>query len=838
MKKVNILLIVLLSLGAVQTMQAQSPAARPGGAPQGAAAAQGQVTGTVVDADADEPIATATVALWRAADSTLATGAITQEDGRFVLDGLRGGSYYARISFVGFETQTISGITLDGTAQPVDLGIIRLGSDTQQLGEVEITAAREFMEVGIDRTVYNTRDQLVSLGGNAVDVLQNIPSVEVDIDGNVSLRGNQNVAILLNGKPAPMTGDALTSFLQGLPADAVERIEVIPNPSAKYEPDGMAGILNIVLKQDRDLGLSGSVSASASSNDNYNASTNLNYGKGRINLSASYGLRFGTRDGEGWLYRENRFLDPLTVLDQNSYDERGMLSHNLNTSLDYRLNRYNTLSLSALLNQRGGDTEGLIAYNERDAAGLFLGRSNRLTEGDGSNLNTDYRLSFRRVLDPSKHELITELRYQSSWGDDFDRFTETAFTTMDETGGTIVERQTNEQDSRNEGVSMQVDYTRPLGEGTKLEAGYKGEWQQMNNDFYSETFDAETGAFTADVNLNNAFAYDQQIHAAYGIVGTELGRFGMQGGVRLEQALTNFTLEATDDAFENNYFSIFPSAFLTFKASETQTFKLSYSKRINRPRTGGFFNQLNPFSANADPYFRRVGNPYLKPEYVHAFEAGFTQFTKAATLTVSPYFRRTVDVIRFIETIDNAGVTTLTFQNLDTSDSWGTEFIGTLQLGRWLNAYASFNLYKVVTDGSNVDSDLSNNAIGYASRANATVNVRPGLDLQLSYFYSSPLDIENGRIAARQMTDIALRQKLLGDKASLSLRASDVFGTMGFHLWREDARFSQEVDRSFNAQQIGLSFSYNFGQPARNNRRDRREQGEGPMPDDPQMQMQ
>lgn len=838
MKKVKFLLIVLFSLGVSQMALAQSPAGRSGGAPQGAATSQGQVTGAVVEADADEPIATATVALWRAADSTLATGAITQDDGRFVLDGLRGGSYYARISFVGFETQTISGITLDGVARQVDLGVIRLAFDTQQLDEVEVTAARAFMEVGIDRTVYNTRDQLVSLGGNAVDVLQNIPSVEVDVDGKVSLRGNQNVAILLDGKPAPMTGEALTSFLQGLPSDAVERVEVIPNPSAKYEPDGMAGILNIVLKQDRDLGLSGGVSVSASTNDNYNASTNLNYGKGRVNLSASYGFRLGTRDGEGWLYRENRFLDPLTALDQNSFDERGMASHNLNTSLDYRLSRHNTLSLSALLSRRGSDNEGLIAYSELDAAGLATGRSNRLTEGDGSNLNTDYRLSFRRVLDPSKHELTTELRYQSSWGDDFDRFTETAFSTPDETDGAVVERQTNTQDSRNEGVSLQVDYTRPLGEGAKLEAGYKGELQQIHNDFYSETLDAETSAFVADVHLNNAFGYDQQIHAAYGIVGAELGRFGVQTGVRLEQALTDFTLETTDEAFENNYFSVFPSAFVTYKPSETQTFKLSYSKRVNRPRTGGFFNQLNPFSSNADPYFRRVGNPYLKPEYVHAFEVGFTQFTEAATLTVSPYFRRTVDVIRFIETIDDAGVTTLTFQNLDTSDSWGAEFIGTLQLGRRLTAYASFNLYKVVTDGSNVDSDLSNNAIGYSSRANATLNVRPGLDLQLSYFYSSPLDIENGRIAARQMTDLALRQKLLGDKASLSLRASDVFGTMGFHLWREDARFAQEVDRAFNAQQIGLSFSYNFGRPARNNRRDRREQGDGPMPDDVQVQMQ
>jgi outer membrane cobalamin receptor len=365
----------------------------------------------------------------------------------------------------------------------------------------------------------------------------------------------------------------------------------------------------------------------------------------------------------------------------------------------------------------------------------------------------------------------------------------------------------------------------------------KSELDMLHSDFYSESLNDASGLFEADVNLNNTFNYDQQIHAAYGILGTEVGRFGFQAGVRLEQAMTTFDLRTTDESFDNNYFSAFPSAFMTYKASETGTFRLAYSKRINRPRTGGRFNQLNPFNSNEDPYFRRVGNPYLKPEYVHAFELSFTKFTKATSLTLTPYFRHTVDVIRFYQTFEEGGVSVMTFENFDTSNSWGTEVIGTYRQGQRFNAYASVNVFRVVTDGSNVDSGLSNNALGFSSRFNATVNVSPSLDLQFSYFYRAPMKIENGRTSARQSANLAVRQKLFGDRANLSLRVSDIFGTMGFSMLRDDARFFQETNRSFQSQGVGLNFSYNFGKPIKRNRTNRRDEGAGAGPEEVEIEM-
>ncbi|MEX1055976.1 MAG: outer membrane beta-barrel protein, partial [Rhodothermales bacterium] len=510
---------------------------------------QTAIIGRVVEDDSDEPIAGATIGVWNLPDSTLATGAVSTEDGRFIIEGIRPGRYFARISFVGFESKVVSDIAVGPQSPRADLGTIRLSTDMQVMGEVEVTAERAFMEVGIDRTIYNVKDQLVSVGGNAVNVLENIPSVEVDIDGNISLRGNQNVAVLINGKPSPMTGDALTSFLQSLPADAVERVEVIPNPSAKYEPDGMAGILNLVLKQDRDPGISGGVTLSAETNSNYSASGNVNYSKDRIGLTTSYSFRTNSRDGEGWMYRENRFLDPTTFFDQDSFDERTMLGHNVNANLDYTLNKRNSLSLSGRLSARGNDSEGLTAYRQLNLEDLVTSSFDRRSLGDGYGVNTDVRLGFRRVIDPSRHQFSAELQYDSGWDDDEDEFIQEAFSGVGDGPGTIVERQINRKDEREQELGLQVDYTRPfLGEG-KFEAGYKGQFERLDSDFFSETFDPAQNVFVPDLHLNNRFIYDQIINAAYGIVGTKVGRFGLQGGVRLEQAFTTFELETTNESY-------------------------------------------------------------------------------------------------------------------------------------------------------------------------------------------------------------------------------------------------------------------------------------------------
>lgn len=777
-----------------------------------------QVTGRVVDGDDGRGIATATVSLWAVRDSSLVTGTVSDADGTFVIDGASTGTYYLEVSFVGFLTERVD-LELTAERTRVDVGDIALRTDAAELDEVQVEAEREFMEVGVDRIVYNTAEQLVSIGGSASNVLENIPSVETDIDGNISLRGNQNVAVLINGKPSPMTGEALTTFLEGLPADIVERVEVIPNPSARYEPEGMAGILNIVLQEDRDPGLTGGVSLTAGTQHNYNASTNVSYQAGRIGLFGSYGFRAGSRAREGWRHRENRYEEPLTFLDQDTFSDSDRLSHTVNTRVDYDLSDLNSLSLSAILSHRSGDQSGRTVYQHMDRFQGLTDHYDRRSEGDRTDLNMDYRLSFNRIIERGRHEFTAQVSFDNEREEDFERYTQEVYQSSGRADAFIDERETNLEDQHEREWSLEVDYLRPFGEEGKIEAGYHFDMERLDSDAHAEFYDGDAGTWLPDVDRNNAFLYDEWIHAAYGIIGTTIGRLGLQGGMRAERAITIFDLANTGERHRNSYISLFPSAFLNYSMTDARSLRLSYSKRVRRPRTW----QMNPLDNNRDPLFRRQGNPALTPQYVHALEASLTQFTERTSLTLTPYYRRTVDVIRRIETVDAQGVTISSFDNLDTSDSWGVETIGRVELSDWMSAYTSVNVYRVVTDGSNVDTDLSNDAYGFSTRTNATLNVAPGLDVQLSHYYRAPLETERGRVSSRSSADVAVRQQILGNRASLSLRARDVFDQRNFHVMRDDALYFQESRTDWDARQISLTFRYNFGDTGRD--RDRRRRG-------------
>ena len=820
-----LLAVVLLLAGWTSLAQAQG---RPGGprAGGGPPAPTGTISGSVVDGESSEAVGTATVAVWQAQDSTLVTGAVSDAAGAFRIDRLRPGRYYVEVSFVGYAKQRTPILTLTPGEPRADLGVIRLAPDLALLDGVEVTAERADVSFEIDRTVYNTRDQLASAGGSATDLLQNIPSVEVDVDGNVSLRGSQNVAILINGKPSPVRGEFLTTFLQQIPAGSIERVEVIPNPSAKYDPDGMAGILNIVLKQDADLGTSGGLTLGLGTNDRYNASGNLNVQKGKLTLFANYGFRYENRESEGYNFRENRFRDPLTFVEQDNAGLRNRVSHLLNTTADYALGDRNVLSASALLTRRTGENEDVNNYAQLGTARDLTGRYDRLSESTSSGFNMDYTLAFNRTVEPSRNELSAELRYNRSRGDELDALSQRRLTLDGDLADDTPDLQTNDLDTRDSEWTLQTDYTRPLGKA-KLETGFKGTLRQIDNAFYSETFAYSQDAFMPDVDLNNEFVYDEQVYAGYGILSSSLGPFEMQAGLRAEQALTTFDLTTTGEAFENDYVSFFPSAFLAYKVGQTRQVKASYSKRIQRPRT----RQLNPFTSFTDPLNLRVGNPQLQPEYIHAFEVAFQQFSKRGSLSLTPYFRRTVDKMQRYKTVDDTGVSTLTFRNFDRSDSYGAEVIGSVRLGKKLSGFASFNAYKVVTDGSNVDADLANDAVSWSTRMSATWQVRTGLDVQLFYFYRAPIDVAQGRISSFSVANVSVRQKLLNDKAALSLRVSDPLDRMGFRFEVADDTFYQLGERRWESRAAYLSFTYNFGKPPRRSNRDMEDRDRGGMDD-------
>ena len=778
----------------------------------------GSIVGTILEDETGDPIETATVAVWSASDSTLVTGAVSDPSGRFEIEGLRAGSYYLEISFIGFETATIRDIGIDGPNDRADVGAIRLRTDTELLDEVEITAEREFMEFHVDRNVYNVQDQPITSGGSATDVLRNIPSVEVDIDGNVSLRGNQNVAILINGRPAQMNAEMLASFLESLPANTIERIEVIPNPSARYDPDGMSGILNIVLRRDSHIGLNGSLSVNADNLGSYGGSAMAGYGSGPLNLRATYGFRSRESESSGDRFNEYRLHDPLDFMETENEVERFSDSHSLNLSTDYRLTRNSTLSAFGMASLRGGGSDEITRYATLDEARSLTSRYDRMSIEDDDDLNLDFGLSFQRIPEAGRRELVAEIRYEHEREDELEDFRrELVSGVPPEFASPTLETERTARGEIGNEFSAQVDYLRPLGQEGKVETGIKSTFDGLDSDFFSERFDPALSRYVPDVSVINAFRYTQLVNGAYVIVGQQYGKIGVQLGLRAEAAFTTFDLTTTGESFDNDYFSLFPNGYVTYNFDDVHRLRGSYSKRINRPRTWS----LNPFTDMDDPLYRRVGNPYLKPEYTHSFELSYSRTGELTTFTVSPYFRRTIDEISRFQTVDEFGVTTLTFQNFASSDSWGVEAITSLRIGEWFQSYVSFNAYRVVTDGTNVENSLSNDALGWMSRANATIKVLPSLDLQLSYFYRAPMNIENGRIQSFSRSNVALRQQFSGRRASLSVRLEDPLNMSGFGLWRETSQFYLETNRRWESRSVSLTFTYNFGRQERQRQRDR-----------------
>jgi ferric enterobactin receptor len=787
------------------------PGARPGG--PGAAQQQGgTVRGTVLNPEG-QPVNGGQVAVWSAADSTLVTGAVARPDGSFRVDGLRPGRYYLKVSALGYSTATTGVVAITPQAREADVGAVRLAAGAVVLEGLTVTAEAAPAGFAPDRNTYSTRDMPSTAGGNATDVLQNVPAVEVDQDGKVSLRGNQNVAVQINGRPSPMTGDQLGNFLRQLPANMVDRVEVIPNPSARYEPEGMAGIINIVLKQNADLGLSGGLIAGVGTEGRYNGSGNLGWQAGDLTLFGSYGFRHDERESSGVNYLERYTAagaTPISILDQEILGLGDMTSHIFNGSADYKLTARDVLSSTAMvsLGDHGNETEN--RYMESDGAGAPLRRYVGRNALGFSDLTLDGTVSWKRTITPQRHELSTELRFNRGDNEIENRFSEYPITIDNNFPVDATPRLENLlTNALNTTLSLQVDYTRPFAERTRLETGYKGARRTLDNELDVSEFDEGAGAWLDNPLRSNAFDYDETVHAGYAVLNQGVGKVDLQAGLRVERTDREFFLENTGEAYPKGYWSFFPSGLASFSIDDQQQLRFSYSRRIQRPDT----RILNPFGFNEDQRNRFVGNPALEPEYTHALELGYQHSLPFGSVQLTPFYRRTENAIRRIREF-RADTTISTFANLETSDSYGADANASLRLGK-VSGFASVSAFRQVTAAGSVGDNFSSDGFGWSARVSGNVAITPRLDVQGFMMYRAPMDVEQGRMGSFVMSTLSLRQKVMGDKGSISLRVVDPLNRMGFSMQTTDPLYFQLNERSFGARAAYLTFSYNFGQQPR-----------------------
>ena len=779
--------------------------AQSANAPTAGAQPSFEIRGRITDT-ANAPLPRASVTLRVKGSPVTIAGAIAGRDGSFRVTGLKPGQFTIRVVYMGYAP-VIQDIALTPAKPVLDLGVAKLAPLSITLAEVKVTEGRATVATEPDRNAYVAKD-IAPGAANASELLENVPSVQVDVDGKVSLRGNENVVIQINGRPTPMRGAQLAAYLKTLSASVIDRIEVVPNPSAKYDPEGMAGIINIALKQNVDLGLSGSANTAVSTRERYNASSNLGYQSGPWTSFVSAGVVVDERTNVG-INERQRYDAANALLNVSTQDlliTPTRKGQNFNATLDWKPNKRDVLSNALMLNHRTSGESSLTTQSLLDPSGATLDQYLRPREDDAKGLMVDYDVAFKRSYKPREHELSTELRFNRSH--DEDAIDERQIATP---GAPYFYGKTDHNDAVTKQLTAQLDYMRTLAPRRKLETGWKSNERWLDREYVQAVDSTGSGTWTPSA-LSNAFEFDEGVHAAYLLLSQGVKKWDFQAGLRGEYATRDFTLGS--ERYPYSYASLFPSAVASYTVSDKSNLKASYSRRIRRPGS----EELNPFPTYFDADNVFLGNPNLSPEYTDAIELGVTKTGKLGMLQLQPFYRRTSNVIRIdintTDTLDNREVTSVSFRNLAQNNSWGSDLTGQLKLGPKFSALSNFSLFKMVTDGGST-SAVSTNAIGWMGRVNLTSEVTNSMTLQASYMYHAPMKIERGEFGAQQMMNLALRQKVQGDRGAVTLRVADPFAMMTFRIRTGDEKVMQITQRSPESRMVFVGYQYSFGRPPR-----------------------
>jgi outer membrane receptor protein involved in Fe transport len=814
MRNYLLLFLLFISSFVYAPAYAQRPQGNGNFNPQNAPAI-GKITGKLIDKQTKQPLEFATIALYRIPrnqggikkDTILfETGTTSNDKGEFILEQVKVGRFMVKIDFIGYKTFKSDTFMITPKNPEMIFDKLEVSSNEQQLASVEIIGEKAVYEQQLDKKVFNVEKNITATGGTVNDVLQNIPSVSVDIDGNVSMRGSGNVTILIDGKPSGLTGANRAAALAQLPAAMVDKIEIITNPSARYDADGMSGIINIVTKKNKLEGMNGNISAGVGTRNKYNIGTNLSYKIKKINFFGNYSYRHDQRFSNGYSLRKNTINDSIWHSDQYNNGLRIPYFHIAKIGLDYYLSNNTTISTNVNYSYRiDGETDN-FTYNIGDKFNNPLYNYHRNTSGRENGNNWDYTLNFKHSFPKNKSELTADVVYSTA-----DNTVTSNFST--EKQAYKYSKYDSLQNTNNiSGVkilTLQTDFTLPIGKTKKgkFEAGYKSILRTIDNNFLSNSFDWEKSLYQRDSRLNNDFRYNENIHAAYVMMGNEFKGFQWQAGLRAEQTFTKSEVLTTGESYPNQYFNVFPSLVINKQLKGENELVLSFSRRLNRPQVG----TLNPFVDYSDPLNLRKGNPSLLPEYINSFEFSYNKNWKSYSINSTVYYRTIEGVITRYRTVDNGGIATTTFKNLTSGTSYGLELVGRLQPFNWWDITISGNVFQSIINGTNVDASLNNNNLSWNARFISNNKISKTLSTQIIANYNAPNVMPQGMTIPIYGIDLAIKKDIFKGKGTLTLNVSDIFDWRRFGATLSDATFYNQFTRKRESQVATLNFSYRFG---------------------------
>lgn len=802
---INRFLSFLLIFSTLTFVNAIAQPGSGGGRGPGSAAGagiEGKLTGTLLDAKTRQIVEYGSIALFTVKDSVLVDGTISDSKGHFTLSKLKPGRYFARVQFMGYEDLIVKNIMIKPQAPNVDLGVLELKTSATAISGVEVTAGREMMVTNLDKKVINVDKSIASIGGTAVDVMQTIPSVTVDVDGNVSLRGSSNITILIDGKPSGLSEISSSDLLQQIPASSIESVELVTNPSVRYDAEGTAGIINIVLKKRSLQGLNGLVSATVGTGNRYNTSVNVNYRKNRFNLFAGYDNRLGKFNSIGHTERSTTNNEINSLLFQDSDMSFQHYVQSINAGFDFNLNETNTLSFTYQLRKMSfgnkGDNRSTTFNQNKDILRDF----NRFSDNERDINSNNYTLSYKRSYQTKGKELTADFMVTDNAMKGDQNITQTEFTEVFTLDKPLLQLSS----SRNTNLMYvaQANYITPIGNGGRIETGFKSSVKiiTMRNDLADFSYAIDDWIYNE--NAINNFNYFEQLHAAYGIYSSTFKKFKYQVGLRAEQLISESEIIQANDKFDLSYLSLFPSVHTVYELSTTQQVALSYSRRIRRPGN----RQLNPYVDYSDSLNISYGNPKLQPEFINSFELGWSNYWGKNSVNGTLFYRYTTGVIDRIVSLLDEGVTATTYENLNNSQAYGIELIGNKEFAPWFKSNANVSFYKSIIDGSEVTGLKKAEGNMWTAKINLTFIPFKNASIMVSGNYRSPQIEAQQRNEEVYFADVAMRYDFWKNKATVTFRVSDVFDTRRFNstTWGDD--FTILSNRKMESRVAYLGFTY------------------------------
>jgi hypothetical protein len=783
-----------------------------------------KVTGQVLEKGSDLPLEYASVSFLDPSGKVV-TGGITDLNGNYDVK-VPEGTYTIQFDFISFKTYQMTGQRIDSNKK---LPVVYLELDSESLDEVVVRAETTEVQIRLDKKIYNIGKDLTTSGATVSDALNNVPSVTVDVEGNIALRGNENVRILINGRPSAIAGFGSTDALRQLPAEAIERVEVITSPSARYDAEGTAGILNIVLRKEKTLGFNGSVIANVGYPLSSGLNVNANLRTEKFNIFNTTGYRY--RESPGNAFFENRYFSttrefPL-VQEDREYDRLGR-NFNSNLGMEYFINDQSSITASGFI--RIGDDDDVTTnitneFDSNNVLGQTTIREEKETEDDK---NYQLALNYRNKFNNDGHELTADFQYEISDETEDAVIGEfinlPTFTNLPTEIVTTVEDQTE--------YLAQIDYVLPIGENAQFEAGYRGNFEETITDFTVEEEVGTSGVFVKNDSLSNIFAFEQNVNALYTQYGNKFGKFSFLLGLRMENTVLKGEVTAEDVNsggsgldlnFDKDYLGLFPTVNLIYEIGERENITLGYNRRINRPRH--WF--LNPFPSRSSEANIFQGNPGLDPAYASAFDLGYLKRWDKITLTTSIYYQYETDSFERIqedtglETPNGIPIIRTIPINLSTNERIGFEAGILYNPIKWLRFNGSFNFFRFSTEGEFNGVDYGADNTSWFARGSAKVSLPAKVDWQTNAFYRGPTNNAQTESEGIISINMAFSKDIFNENATLGFNVSDLFNSRKRRSFTSTDTFTSESEFQWRERSFNLSFTYRFNQKKQRERNGR-----------------